>query len=454
MANFLQSFAGGFGSGLQRGMAMQMQQRQMQAQQDAAAGKALIDGLKTVLDADPALRGPLAKMVLPKMGFPKEDVGNLASVFSKLSEDQSAALADSLAGSGFTASQIKTLASNPVSLMGQLSGVFRKTNEAQARNQAVDMARGNVPLGIDQARMRPGVQRQEGVLEVPLGTIQQEAPGSPERRQAAEDILLRSGQREQAGFMRGPEREQHARFLIDAGVPGGMANRIAGGLIKVSRDDFGRVKIVDISNGKEIKTSQKMAENIHGAVSAPGAPTLPATIDPAEGTGVSGFAAKVFNTITDAMGLGLAAPEAEKASSVLKVLQRRTQMGLSSNFEGRNTNMMMKMMEELTVTPSSVLQGDARAQEKMSELRALLVDEASRIRKDILGDPQSHSPTTLSKARAEISKLDGLAREYDAVISAMGGRPPEGLPSGAKKVGTLNGKDVWQGPDGKKYVVE
>ena len=184
MANGFGAFVGGFGQGASNGLALALKMKAIEQQKDSAAGKSLIDGLKAVLDAPQNMRGPLAKMLLPKIGLAQEDVGNFAAAIAKADETQAELLKSALPD--MSKSQLAMMASDPTKLMQALAPVFREANKSQARGEAMDMLGGKTP-------MAPPMPIGGGVSISPLGTPEQEAPNSQERMEAARRRLLSAG---------------------------------------------------------------------------------------------------------------------------------------------------------------------------------------------------------------------------------------------------------------------
>jgi hypothetical protein len=60
----------------------------------------------------------------------------------------------------------------------------------------------------------------------------------------------------------------------------------------------------------------------------------------------------------------------------------------------------------------------------------------------------------LDLIKGRISGEKTYKSDFDGQNKSTGESVPEGLPSGSKKVGTYNGKPVWESPEGKRFVEE
>jgi hypothetical protein len=223
--------------------------------------------------------------------------------------------------------------------------------------------------------------------------------------------------------------QERVSTLVASGVPKNIAQGIAGGRYTTSRDPInGTAQVVDKATGKIVFDGTQGGQPTPGQTAPGGAPpaNTPPGTDMAAGTGASGFFGNMVNTISDAFGAGLAYPQVEKASQALTNLKVRTQTAMQASVPGRPSNYLMEQLGKLSVTPNSLLQGDARATERLRQTRDMLQEEVARMETDILGNAAGFSPKQVAETRANVSQLKGLLKNYDAVVSNMGeGKGPQ-----------------------------
>ena len=181
-------------------------------------------------------------------------------------------------------------------------------------------------------------------------------------------------------------------------------------------DMFGNRTVFDRYAGTPIGGTTAPTTGLMGTAPTPppeGVPTLTEGFE--AGTGASGFFGNIANTITDALGMGLVAPQAEKAKTALDTLQTRTMLNMTAAIPGRESNLVREELRRLAVEPASLLTGDERALDRLTQTRGMISEERNRLR-GVLDEPEGYKPEDLAAARANLSQLDEIQRTYDHII--------------------------------------
>ena len=259
-------------------------------------------------------------------------------------------------------------------------------------------------------------QRIKEAEDIARVQIQDEQLANQTKHQAVQMILDAAKSAEAARHNRAIEAKK-SDFdkkieALSQDLPPEIARGIAAGRYVVTKDMGGMpTGIVDIGTGRNVWA---IGERI------PASPaTTPTTAEPddyRQGTGASGFLGNIANTVTDALGFGLAAPQTEKASQALKTLQERTGIYLAAAVPGRESNQVRERLRTLTVTPGSLFQGDARAAERLRQTRDFIAEEVARLETTVLSNPGSYKPQEISNTRVNIGQLQGLLATYDKII--------------------------------------
>lgn len=216
---------------------------------------------------------------------------------------------------------------------------------------------------------------------------------------------------------RDPALQQKVEMLVQTGMPLHVAQGIAAGRLRVTRDPIsGVAQIVDMATGK---VSGPEAQQPAGEPSPAPTSSLSPDVDYSKGTGVGGLAAWGANTIMDIAGGKLPFPEAERASQGLTNLQVRTQTGLQSAIPGRPSNYLMERLDRLAVSPNSILTGDRRAFERLRQTQSMLKEEVERMDRDILKNPSGFTPKQVAETRANKSQIESILRDYDVVVGSF-----------------------------------
>lgn len=147
--------------------------------------------------------------------------------------------------------------------------------------------------------------------------------------------------------------------------------------------------------------------------------SVPDGVDFSDATGAQGFFAQLGNTVSDAIGAGLVAPENERATQAMENLATNTMIALADGVAGKPSNFLLQEFQKLSSTPNSIWQGEGRTRERLNQTRAML-EQAIMMNQDVANT--SETATMRSQARANISRLSRLLSDYDAVIDSFGKR--------------------------------
>jgi len=221
--------------------------------------------------------------------------------------------------------------------------------------------------------------------------------------------------------------QQKRDAMIAGGMDADTATNIATGRWVTSRNPIsGQADIIDKATGRKIGEAAPAEE------AAPAPTTVPADVSYGAALGGEGLISGMANTVADAIGMDLPAPQAERASQALKNLQTRTATILQSSIPGRPSNYLMQQFEGLTVTPGSLFQGEQRSKERLGQTRDLIrraIDDANAV----ISNSGSFQPSQVAEARQSKIAFEGLLRDYEIILERLGpsqegasGPPPEG----------------------------
>ncbi|MEK0162728.1 hypothetical protein VWX35_08985 [Phaeobacter sp. A36a-5a] len=163
-----------------------------------------------------------------------------------------------------------------------------------------------------------------------------------------------------------------------------------------------------------------------GLVSNPEYQSMPEGGDFSDATGAPGFISQLGNTISDALGTGLIAPNNERATQAMENLSTNTMVTLADGVAGKPSNFLLQEFQKLSSTPNSVWQGEGRTRERLNQTRSML-EQAIMMNQDVANT--SETATMRSKARANIARLSRLLSDYDVVIDSFGKRETGGAGS-------------------------
>ena len=247
--------------------------------------------------------------------------------------------------------------------------------------------------------------------------------GSPEgaslMMQAAPQAYIQGAIKQQ--FAAPPRPTERDKLRADLETAGYRPEQIREFMINRDRyqlqtDMFGNRTIFDRYSGQPIGGMAPPAggEAFEQTAQAPaGVPTLSKGFE--AGTGASGFFGNIANTITDAMGAGLIAPQAEQAKTALDTLKTRTMLQMTAAMPGRPSDLIRQRLEGLAVTPGSLFTGDERALTRLEQTRGLIGEEMTRLQ-SVLDNPEGYKADDLAAARANMSQLGELQETYDHII--------------------------------------
>lgn len=173
--------------------------------------------------------------------------------------------------------------------------------------------------------------------------------------------------------------------------------------------------------------SDQVALTIGPMPAAPvGATAMPADVQGPAATGGSGFFGGMANTVADAFGAQMPYPNVERATQALKNLRVQTITLMQDAVPGRPSNYLMQQIEQLAVTPGSLLQGDQRAEERLSRTREMLATEVARMEREVLSQPRAYTAAQMNKTRQSHGALRQLMAEYDRVLGSFRKGPQAG----------------------------
>ena len=157
-----------------------------------------------------------------------------------------------------------------------------------------------------------------------------------------------------------------------------------------------------------------------------GATAIPADVQGPAATGGSGFFGGIANTVADAFGAKMPYPNVERAAQALRNLRVQTITLMQDAVPGRPSNYLMQQIEQLAVTPGSLMQADQRAEERLSRTRDMLATEVARMEREVLSQPRAYTAAQMSKTRKSHGALRQLMAEYDRVLGSFrkGTTPP------------------------------
>lgn len=221
---------------------------------------------------------------------------------------------------------------------------------------------------------------------------------------------------------RPPTPTERDKLRADLEESGYSPNQIRDFMINRDRfqlqtDMFGNRTVFDRYMGQPVGgmgPQTAMTETFEQTAQAPeGVPTLTKGFE--SGTGASGFFGNIANTITDAVGAGLVAPQVEQAKTALDTLKTRTMLQMTAAMPGRPSDLIRERLEGLAVTPGSLFTGDERALTRLIQTRGLIGEEMDRLQ-TILDNPEGYKADDLAAARANMSQLAELQETYDHII--------------------------------------
>lgn len=325
---------------------------------------------------------------------------------------------------------IRDLAANRVEMIQQLGG-----NPSETR-QLLGLAEGALQ-GDRVAFDRLGTEINAGLLSAAdAGIIELQPPAktrgaaSPLGKiaQDVEDGVLtkEEGQRAtEAFFATGADSpsalQEKIEFMVATGIPEDTAIKIATGVFEVSiNPTTGQRVVISKATGRPVN-EPPLPKTAVVPERPPGAPDISAA------TGGSGFFGNIINTLSDAVGAGLAFPRAKEAEAALDTINLQTISTLQVAVPGRPSQFLLEKIGDITVSPNSLLQGDAAAETRLKQTRDFMAAEIRRMDRDVLSQEAFFKPEVIQETKQNRSQLNALLGTYDAMIDSFGkkkDRPP------------------------------
>lgn len=187
---------------------------------------------------------------------------------------------------------------------------------------------------------------------------------------------------------------------------------IASGRYQVSVNPTTNERVVfDLATGEPIGNA--LPERDPSAVPS----MLPDNIDSSLSTGFPGAFRNVVNILGDAAGAGTAFPRAQEATEALSSLQLFTTTTMQAEVPGRPSNFLLERLENLTVSPNSLLQGEDRSRTRLEQTQRLIDGEIARLENDVL--PLELPPNTRVETQLNLTQLKRLSEAYEGVIGSF-----------------------------------
>ena len=208
--------------------------------------------------------------------------------------------------------------------------------------------------------------------------------------------------------------------LVKADIPVKAARRIAAGLYAVvTHPNTGLAQIIRKDTGKIVYGGDVAARAADVTGATPQHTSMPADANYPGALGFEGAFSSLANTLFDAFGGGLPAPQNEKATQAFENLQVTTQTALQAAIPGRPSTYLLEALKKLTITPGSLLMGEGRARVRLSQTQGLMQEKINHIDNKILSNPHLYSRSDISDARTNREDLQFLLKQYDTVIESF-----------------------------------
>lgn len=224
--------------------------------------------------------------------------------------------------------------------------------------------------------------------------------------------------------------QEKVNALVASGVDEQRALGIAAGRFQISLNPISNERVVmDIATGEPVGEPEPIEPQ--GDVPS----MLPSGLDVPLATGAPGAFRNVVNILGDAVGAGLSFPRAQDATEALSSLRLFTTTTLQTEVPGRPSNFLLQRLEELTVAPNSLFQGEERAQTRLEQTKRLIDGEIARIENDVL--PLELPPAIRVETQLNLTQLKRLSDAYNGVLDSFGREPsdaPEGAPDEVKEL--------------------
>jgi len=147
---------------------------------------------------------------------------------------------------------------------------------------------------------------------------------------------------------------------------------------------------------------------------------VPEGTDVSMATGAGGAVRNFFNTATDAFGWGLANPDNEKATRLLKRLSVETNLVLAaSSVDGKVSNYIRERIAEMEASANKITQGDERTHKTIEELVISLSQRHNSLAR-MVNNPKGFSKKDVARAQASHAPLKELIDQYQTLLDNWG----------------------------------
>lgn len=195
---------------------------------------------------------------------------------------------------------------------------------------------------------------------------------------------------------------------------------------QIARD---RAEIARVqADTNRIRAADAVARQQQAAVEEYVPPTVPAAVPPldairypAAAFGTRAVIARNINTLAEAVGGRLPFERTEEALQAIENLRVQTITMAQDAIPGRPSNYLMQQLDRLAVQPGSIFMGQDRARIRLIQTRNMLLQEANRVEREILRQPEKFSPSVLARSRNSFGMIQQLVQQYNQVIDAFPG---------------------------------
>lgn len=190
----------------------------------------------------------------------------------------------------------------------------------------------------------------------------------------------------------------------------------------------------DAARTRAAAATERQVQAVADAYVPPAVPPLDPIRHPAAAFGTRAVIARGINTVAEAIGGRLPFERTEEALQAIENLRVQTITMAQDAIPGRPSNYLMQQLDRLAVQPGSILMGQNRARIRLIQTRNMLLQEANRVEREILRNPNKYSASELARSRNSFGMLQQLVQQYDQVIRAFDGgavRTPTRAPAAA-----------------------
>lgn len=247
---------------------------------------------------------------------------------------------------------------------------------------------------------------------------------------------------------KGNETDREIREMIARGVPEGWAQDVARGNVSTEIDDFGNIYAINQTTGE--------ARRLQGGMT----PLEPdAGEERPDRDGVFGALDRGIGpwsnmraAVTATVGPFFEGAPYEDTAGARSSIRNFTQIAKQSLVNSERFPVYeQKIVAELLPDPSRFWNDPDAARAQLRELHGFL---RNRI------DENKRSIASGNVTQKELGDLSNQNESIRRVLGLMGspqesdGGLPAGVPEGSRKIGTLDGRPVYQTPDGRRLVAE